>query len=106
MRRLPRISCLLLSPPIILWLKKDSTLSDLQGETWIVREIGSGTREATEGMFAKFQITPKNTMEFGSTQIIKESVEAGLGVSLLSQWVIRKELTLHKLHTLEIKGFP
>ena len=45
-------------------------------------------------------------MEFGSPQIIKESVEADLGVFLLSQWVIRKELTLHKLHTLEIKGFP
>ncbi len=86
--------------------KKNPTISDLKEETWIVREVGSGTREATEGMFAKFKINPKSMMEFGSTQIIKESVEAGLGVSLLSQWVIRKELTLHKLHTLEIKGFP
>jgi LysR family transcriptional regulator, transcriptional activator of the cysJI operon len=86
--------------------KKNPTISDLHEETWIVREGGSGTREATEGMFARFKIDPKNMMEFGSTQIIKESVEAGLGVSLLSQWVIRKELMLQQLHTLEIKGFP
>lgn len=86
--------------------QKNLTLTALQEETWIVREQGSGTREATEGMFEKFQFTPKDLMEFGSTQIIKESVEAGLGVSLLSQWVIHKELKLQKLYTLNIKGFP
>ncbi|WP_066254237.1 LysR family transcriptional regulator [Neobacillus drentensis] len=86
--------------------QKDLTLTALQEETWIVREQGSGTREATEGMFEKFQFNPKDIMEFGSTQIIKESVEAGLGVSLLSHWVIHKELKLQKLHTLKIKGFP
>jgi DNA-binding transcriptional LysR family regulator len=86
--------------------QKDLTLTALQEDTWIVREQGSGTREATEGMFEKFQFTPKDMMEFGSTQIIKESVEAGLGVSLLSQWVIHKELKLQKLYTLKIKGFP
>ena len=77
--------------------QKEVTLTALQEETWIVREQGSGTREATEGMFEKFQFSPKDMMEFGSTQIIKESVEAGLGVSLLSHWVIHKELKLQKL---------
>jgi DNA-binding transcriptional LysR family regulator len=79
---------------------------DLLEETWIVREEGSGTREATEGMFAKFHFFPKNIMEFGSTQIIKESVEAGLGISLLSQRVIHKELALQKLQKVKIEGFP
>jgi LysR family transcriptional regulator, transcriptional activator of the cysJI operon len=86
--------------------RKNLKLSDLEKETWIVREKGSGTREAAEGMFAKFQFFPKKIMEFGSTQIIKESVEAGLGISLLSQRVIQKEMSLQKLHILEIKGFP
>src|SRR5690606_11968191 len=58
--------------------------SDLANETWIVRENGSGTREATEHVFQLFGLTPK-IMEFGSNQLIKESVEAGLGVSLLSK---------------------
>jgi LysR family transcriptional regulator, transcriptional activator of the cysJI operon len=86
--------------------RKNLKLSDLEKETWIVREKGSGTREAAEGMFAKFQFFPKKVMEFGSTQIIKESVEAGLGISLLSQRVIHKEMSLRKLHILEIQGFP
>ncbi|MBT2655932.1 LysR family transcriptional regulator [Bacillus sp. ISL-18] len=86
--------------------QKNLELTDLQEETWIVREQGSGTREATEGMFKDFQFNPKDIMEFGSTQIIKESVEAGLGVSLLSHWAIHKELKLQKLYTLKIKGFP
>jgi DNA-binding transcriptional LysR family regulator len=86
--------------------RKNLKLSDLEKETWIVREKGSGTREAAEGMFAKFQFFPKKIMEFGSTQIIKESVEAGLGISLLSKRVIHKEMSLRKLHILEIQGFP
>lgn len=86
--------------------RKNLKLPDLEKETWIVREKGSGTREAVEGMFAKFQFFPKKIMEFGSTQIIKESVEAGLGISLLSQRVIHKEMSLRKLHILEIQGFP
>lgn len=89
-----------------LAMKKNLKLSDLENEMWIVREQGSGTREATDGMFARFHLTPQNIMEFGSTQIIKESVEAGLGVSLLSQRVIHKELTLQKLQILKFKGFP
>lgn len=70
---------------------------DLEKETWILREEGSGTREATENMFQKLAIQPKSFMEFGSTQIIKESVEAGLGISLLSLWTIRKELAMGSL---------
>lgn len=77
---------------------------DLKNETWIVREKGSGTREATEKMFEEWHLCPENLMTFGSTQIIKESAEAGLGVSLLSNGTIRKELALGTLRTLKIKG--
>ncbi|MBM7649531.1 DNA-binding transcriptional LysR family regulator [Bacillus ectoiniformans] len=69
----------------------------LNEETWIVREEGSGTREAVDMFLKKHNIQPEKTLEFGSTQIIKEAVEAGLGVSLLSEWTIRNELELDKL---------
>ena len=45
-------------------------------------------------------------MEFGSTQLIKESVEAGLGISLLSSWTIKKELTNGYIGVLPVKGLP
>jgi LysR family transcriptional regulator, transcriptional activator of the cysJI operon len=69
----------------------------LNDETWIVREQGSGTREAFEWFAEKNSIQPAKILEFGSTQIIKEAVEAGLGVALLSEWTIRNELELEKL---------
>lgn len=76
---------------------------DLMDETWIIREEGSGTREITDSMLNEHHITPRSTMVFGSTQIIKESVEAGLGVTFLSKWTIRKEL---QLGTLTVLPFP
>jgi DNA-binding transcriptional LysR family regulator len=45
-------------------------------------------------------------MEFGSTQLIKESVEAGLGISLLSSWTIQKELKNGYISMLPVRGLP
>lgn len=84
---------------------KEITLQDLQGATWIVRESGSGTREATEKLFQKLGINPENKMEFGSTQVIKESVEAGLGITLLSQACFRKEEALKTLKVVHGEDF-
>ncbi|MEH7389498.1 LysR family transcriptional regulator [Bacillus sp. JJ1503] len=84
-------------------IKGEVPLTELENETWICRETGSGTREAAEKMFSNYEITPKKLLVFGSTQIIKESVEAGLGISLLSDWTIRKELSLGTLKVLKVK---
>ncbi|EIT86224.1 LysR family transcriptional regulator [Fictibacillus macauensis ZFHKF-1] len=88
-------------------VRKDGiTMSDLVQETWIVREEGSGTREATEHMFEEHAFSPASSMEFGSTQSIKEAVEAGLGIAFLSSWAIRKELSLGTLAVLPLDSFP
>lgn len=78
-------------------------LADL---TWIIREEGSGTREAAESVFDRFSITPVRTMQFSSTQPIKEAVEAGLGVSLLSEWAVQKEIRYGALVQLSVEGLP
>ena len=82
------------------------TISDLNNNNWIVREETSGTREATEKMFSDLNFHPKNIMEFGSTQIIKESVQVGLGITLLSHCTIQKEVSLGTLNTLSVCGTP
>lgn len=84
-----------------LRVKEIVTVQDLQDETWIIRESGSGTREATEKLFQKLGINPLNKMEFGSTQVIKESVEAGLGITFISQASFRKEQALQTLHVVQ-----
>ncbi len=80
------------------------TIADLSKETWIVRETGSGTREAVEKLFTEHKIAPKKCLKFGSTQIIKEAVEAGLGISLISDWAIRKEVSLKTLQIINVKN--
>ncbi|CAM3303270.1 LysR family transcriptional regulator [Brevibacillus invocatus] len=97
---------MIVSPDHRLAHQKEVSREELAEETWIVREEGSGTREAAEKMFRDLQIVPRKRMEFGSTQIIKESVEAGLGISLISFWAIRKERKLGTLSTLNLAGTP
>ncbi|REB08006.1 LysR family transcriptional regulator [Sporosarcina sp. BI001-red] len=73
---------------------------------WIIREEGSGTREAVESVFERNSITPARTMQFSSTQPIKEAVEAGLGISLLSEWAVQKEVRYGDLVRLSVKNLP
>ena len=90
----------------LLRVNNERILEELEQETWILREKGSGTREAADHLFQQFNFTPQKIMEFGSTQVIKESVEAGLGISLLSQWAIKKELMYGVLGIVAVKGLP
>lgn len=86
--------------------KEAIDLKDLEQETWIVRELGSGTRAAMDNLFAKHGVFPTALMNFSSTQPIKESVEAGLGISLLSHWSLKKELKSGDLKVLPVIGLP
>ncbi len=86
--------------------KKDIPISELTKEPFIFREGGSGTRQMIEMFFAKYGISPNNmkiSMVLGSTEAIKEAVENGLGVSILSRWAARKELKYGTLQLLRIK---
>lgn len=82
------------------------TKEQLSKETWLAREKGSGTREAMDEMFELFDITPQSILQFGSNQPIKEAVEAGLGISLLSHWAIQKELKYGVIKLIEVEGLP
>nr|WP_106782534.1 LysR family transcriptional regulator [Lysinibacillus timonensis] len=76
--------------PIIKNSKVDQNI--LEAETWIIRELGSGTREMTDQLFTQINITPKRIMSFGSSQTIKESVSLGLGISYLSESTVKNEV--------------
>lgn len=65
--------------------KKALRDADLRRAAWIVREPGSGTRQAFEramhGLLSELQIT----LELQHTEAIKSAVEAGLGVGCVSR---------------------
>ncbi len=84
--------------------KSSVTRGDLQECVFVNREEGSGTRLAVEEFFQKAGFRPERIITLGSTQAIKEAVEAGLGITILSKWCLRKELQLGTLKLIRIKG--
>ena len=86
--------------------RKTVPLSELEGETFIIREEGSGTRLAMERFFAEFGITPSSRIELNSNEALKQSVEAGLGLGFVSVHTLEFELELGRLKILKVEGFP
>lgn len=86
--------------------KKKIPLKRLQEEIFLVRESGSGTRIAMERFFSERSMRLKTGMEVGSNEAIKQSVQAGLGLGLLSRATIEQELTLKRLVELDVADFP
>jgi len=71
---------------------KSATADMLQRAPWIMREMGSGTREVFEAAMAMGNIEFSISLELGHTEAIKKAVEAGLGVGCLSRIAVRREL--------------
>jgi len=98
---------LLIVPPHHSWAKrKEVSIAELIEEPFILREAGSGTRQTIEKFLARHGITlqsMKVSMVLGSTQAIKEAVENGLGVSIISRWAARKEIKYGTLNMLSFK---
>lgn len=55
---------------------------------WLVREAGSGTREATDQGLLPHLRSFRRSIELGSSEAIKHAVAEGLGVACLSSWVV------------------
>ncbi len=73
---------------------------DLVGLPFVCREEGSGTREYIAEYLAKSDMTHHDlnvSVEVGNPEAVKSAVEAGLGVSIVSQATIIKELKLGTL---------
>jgi DNA-binding transcriptional LysR family regulator len=86
--------------------KKRIPLKKLEEEVFLVRETGSGTRIAMQRFFDKHGITITTSMEVSSDEAIKQSVQAGLGLGMMSQDAVQLELSMGKLAILDIEEFP
>lgn len=85
---------------------RDIPLDRLQNETFLMREEGSGTRSLMERVFAEKALAPAMPIEMSSTEAIKQGVEAGLGLAVLSLHTLEMELALDRLVILDVVGFP
>jgi len=81
-----------------------ATSEHLQDQVWILRESGSGTRAFSDKLITEWGINIRKTYIFGSGQAVKQAVTAGLGIALVSRWIVRKELNAKELKSIRIKG--
>ncbi|MNI35503.1 HTH-type transcriptional regulator CysL [compost metagenome] len=76
----------------------------LQDQVWVYREQGSGTKAFSDHFILDLGLRVKRSFVFNSNQGVKEAVVAGLGIAMLSRWVIRKELESGELHSIQVQG--
>lgn len=86
--------------------KKNLSLEELESESFVVRERGSGTRIAMQRFFSERGIEFNTGMEMTSNEAIKQSVEAGLGLGIVSEHTLELELETNRLVILDVKEFP
>lgn len=71
---------------------RTATVKQLSGATWIVREPGSGTRQATDSWLLAHLERMDVSFELGSTEAIKRLVAAGAGLGCLSRQAVAQAL--------------
>lgn len=94
------------APSHPLAVAREIPLARLAAEPLVGRELGSGTRNAVEKFFAENGLTLKAAMEMNKNEAIKQAVEAGLGLGIVSLHTVQAELASQQLCMLDVKGFP
>ncbi len=89
-----------------LVIEKHIPLERLQHETFLVREQGSGTRISMERFFSQRGIRLNTGMEMSSNEAIKQAVQAGLGLGIVSIHTLALELEMNRLAVLDVESFP
>ena len=78
----------------------------LVSETFLLREQGSGTRGVVERFFASHKLALPIHMEMDTNEAIKQSVQAGIGIGIISSHGIELELETKRLVILDVDRFP
>jgi DNA-binding transcriptional LysR family regulator len=89
--------------------RKNISVLDILKEPFILREEGSGTRQKIEEYFSVHGISVDDmhiALVLGSTASIKEAVEAGIGVSIVSKWAVLRESAGGRLKPLVFREGP
>jgi DNA-binding transcriptional LysR family regulator len=89
------------------WADHEVDISMLKEAPILMREFGSGSRRVVENALAQAGLKKKELnarMELDSTEGLLSAVEAGLGVTFVSRWAVRNQLSLGTLKLARIRG--
>jgi DNA-binding transcriptional LysR family regulator len=79
-----------------------ATLDQLAKEPWILREVGSGTREAFDRAIGAHQRQINVRLQLEHTEAIKRAVESGLGIGCISRLALRDAFRRRSLLPIEV----
>lgn len=96
----------IIAPPDHALARRHLSLEDLAGETFLLREPGSGTRSVLQELFENQRSPLIDGMEIGSNETIKQAVIAGLGIALISAHTVAIEVAEGRLAVLDVAGLP
>lgn len=81
-------------------LRAGADMARLRGACWLLREPGSGTREAAEQALLPHLHRFAHVLQLGGTEAIKQGAVAGLGLACLSRHAVADLIALGRLHVL------
>ncbi|WP_045226636.1 LysR family transcriptional regulator [Methyloterricola oryzae] len=85
---------------------KSISPAQLKHETFLMREQGSGTRSSVERFFSEHGFNISGSMEMNTNTAIKQGVEVGLGLGVVSLHTVERELEDGRLVVLDVESFP
>ena len=86
------------------WAKRRAVpLTALHAHPFIIREPGSGTRALIETALQRVGAWPRIEMELPLNEAIKRAVEAGIGVAIMPESIIRQEVDGRELACIKIQ---
>jgi LysR family transcriptional regulator, low CO2-responsive transcriptional regulator len=91
-------------PPPALRSRR-ATAGLLRSSTWLLREEGSGTRDACDALLAELDLDPPR-MVLGSNGAVEQAVAAGFGVALLPLDAVAGRLAAGEVVRLDCPGTP
>ncbi|MGG4264947.1 LysR family transcriptional regulator [Peribacillus simplex] len=84
--------------------KDEVAITDLHDQAWVTREVGSGTREYLNHVIRTNGLKIKSILTISSNQGIKETlIKNGVGLALLSQSVIERDVKNKILSIIQLK---
>jgi len=110
-KNIPLISSAFMKNPLIaiahpdneLLNKKKISIKDLNKETLLTREIGSGTRITIERFTG---LDFNSDIQINSNEAIVEAVQAGLGIGFVSKHSVSLQLKNNIIKQLDVAPFP
>ena len=91
-------------PPDRPWPMQDGIeLGELRDQTLLMREPGSALQASLQELLQARGIQPEHTITLGNLEAIKRSVEAGLGVAIVPEIAVRREVQADALRALELR---